>query len=122
MQWMDTAAELVKSDAVERLVGGASGAAIAAYWFPGGWAAKILFGTVSLIASYHGSLILQHFFGGGSGLAGVFGWVSAVFGMTAVSRLLTALAKWDARPAVQRAAEVLLGANYKRPPSRKGDK
>lgn len=119
MQWLDTAAELAKGDTVERLVGGASGAAIAAYWFPGNWIAKATFGVVSLAASYHGSILLQHFFGGGSGLAGVFGWISAVFGMTAVSRVLTALAKWDARPAVQRIAEILLGASVRRTSGRK---
>lgn len=119
MQWLDTAAELARGDAAERLLGGASGAAIAAYWFPGGWAAKLLFGVVSLAASYHGSILLQHFLGGGNGLAGVFGWISAVFGMTAVSRLLTALARWDARPAVQRVAEILLGAPAKKSPGRK---
>lgn len=119
MQWWDTVAELAKTDAVDRLVGGAGGAAMAAYWFPGRWAAKIVFGTVSLIASYHGSLLLQYIFGGGGGLAGVFGWVSAVFGMTAVSRILSALSRWDARPAVQRFAEVLLGSVAKSPPNKK---
>lgn len=119
MQWWDTVAELAKTDAVDRLVGGAGGAAMAAYWFPGGWVAKIVFGTVSLIASYHGSILLQHVFGANAGLAGVFGWVSAVFGMTAVSRILSALARWDASPAVQRIAEILLGAAVKKPPGRK---
>lgn len=113
MQWQDTIALLAKTEAVERLVGGVSGAAIAAYWFPGTWVAKTLFGTVSLVASYHGSILLQHIFGGGSGLVGVFGWVSAVFGMTAVSRILTALSHWDAKPAVQRVAEILLGASFR---------
>ena len=93
MPWFDTVAELAKSEAAERLVGGAGGAAMAAYWFPGGWIAKIMFGVVSLAASYHGSILLQHIFGGGSGLVGVFGWVSAVFGLTVVGRILRALAQ-----------------------------
>lgn len=121
MPWFDTVAELAKSEAAERLVGGAGGAAMAAYWFPGGWVAKVMFGAVSLAASYHGSILLQHIFGGGSGLVGVFGWVSAVFGLTVVGRILRALAQWDARPAVQHVAEMLLGASMRRPPG-KGDK
>lgn len=122
MPWFDTVAELAKSEAAERLVGGAGGAAMAAYWFPGGWIAKIMFGVVSLAASYHGSILLQHIFGGGNGLVGVFGWISAVFGMTAVSRLLTALSRWDASPAVRHFAGMLLGSRAEDSRPRKGRK